>query len=58
MNGYELTEIGHVLIQWGMMIIIFGFATMALGAILLIIGKMFFEEKTDLAIAFIVNLLR
>lgn len=58
MNGFELTEVAHVLIQWGMMIVTFGLLTMAIGAILLLIGKIFFEEKTDLGLAFIVNLLR
>lgn len=58
MNGNELVELGNVLIQWGMMIITFGLATMLLGAILLVIGKVFFTEKTDLALAFLANILR
>lgn len=54
----ELTELGHVFLQWGMMIIGFGLATMLFGFILLVIGKVCFEEKTDLILEFITNTLR
>ena len=54
----ELTELGHVFLQWGIGIIIFGLATMLIGFILIVIGKVCFEEKTDLVLAFITNALR
>lgn len=47
----ELIEVGKVLVEWGFWIAVYGVATMAIGASLIIIGKIFFEDQTDLLLA-------
>lgn len=47
----ELIEFGQVLVQWGMYIMLYGAATIGIGIGLIVIGKIFFEEKTDLLLA-------
>lgn len=57
-TGIELMEVGNVFIQWGLMLITFGLATMAIGFSLLLIGKIFFTDQTDLVLAFFIEHLR
>ena len=51
----DLIEFGKVLIQWGEMIITFGFGTMAAGAVLILLGKIFCCTQVDQMIGFVAN---
>lgn len=51
LTGAELMEFGKVLMQWGFWIMVYGIATMTIGALLIVVGKVFFKEQTELLLA-------
>lgn len=50
-----LIEYGKVFIQWGVMIVTFGLGTMATGAGLILLGKIFCGKQIDQALGFVTN---